>query len=301
MLSHSVKTALLLVVLSALFLLIGYAIGGEAGIYGAFLMSIVMNVGAYWFSDKIVLAVHRAQEINESNRVYHIVKELSRKANLPMPKVYSVPEWTPNAFATGRNPEHSAVAVTQGLLKILTEDELRAVLAHELSHIKNRDTLVSTVAATIASAVMYLAHMAQWIGFMGSARDDEKGRGLNPLALILTIVLAPIATMLIQFAVSRTREFMADESGAGLCQKPMDLASALEKISNPARLKQFQNQDILPDMQPAFSHLYIVNHFSTESALSWFSTHPPVEERVKRLKDLQSSPPPAATDLRKGD
>lgn len=282
---NQIKTVLLLSALSALFLAIGYSLGGQSGMMSALIISMVMNVGAYWFSDKLVLSMHRAQPIGSghSSGVYEMVQELSRKAGLPMPKVYVVPELAPNAFATGRNPEHSAVAVTEGILRILSPRELRGVLAHEISHIGNRDILVSTIVACLASAIMYLAHMLQWIGLAGHHRSDNRGSGIHPLAMIMTIVLAPLAATLVQAAISRTREFMADETGAHVGEDPEALASALQKISDPRLIKQFQREDMMPDMQPAFSHLYIVNHFSGENVLNWFSTHPPVQERVKRL------------------
>ena len=203
-----------------------------------------------------------------------------------MPKVYLVPENVPNAFATGRNPQNAAVAVTEGILRFLDKRELRGVLAHEISHIGNRDILVSTIVASIASAIMYLAHMLQWIGLMGHRRDEEGRGGIHPLAMLFTIILAPLVATLVQAAITRTREFMADESGAHVSEDPEALASALQKISDPKLIKQFQKDEMMPDMQPAFSHLYIVNHFSGESVLSWFSTHPPVKERVKRLLSM---------------
>lgn len=281
---NQIKTVLLLSALSALFLAIGYSLGGHSGMIGALMMSVLMNAGAYWFSDKLVLSMHRAQPIvpGHPSGVYEMVEELSQKAGLPMPKVYVVPELAPNAFATGRNPQHSAVAVTEGILRILDPRELRGVLAHEISHIGNRDILVSTIVACFASAIMYLAHMLQWAGLAGNHRNDNRG-GIHPLAMIVTIVLAPLAATLVQAAISRTREFMADETGAHVGEDPEALASALQKISDPRLLKQFQKDEMMPDMQPAFSHLYIVNHFSGENVLNWFSTHPPVKERVKRL------------------
>jgi heat shock protein HtpX len=286
---NQIKTVLLLTTLSALFLLIGYSIGGRSGVMGALVMSVVMNFGAYWFSDKLVLAMHRAQPIGPGHpsRVYEIVQELCLHADLPMPKVYVVPESVPNAFATGRNPENAAVAVTEGILSMLSEKELRGVLAHELAHISNRDILVSTIVASIASAIMYLAHMLQWIGLSGGHRDGESRSGVHPLAMLFTIILAPLTATLVQAAISRTREFMADESGALVSHDPESLASALQKISDPKLIRQFQRGEMMPDMQPAFSHLYIVNHFSGRSVLNWFSTHPPVKERVKRLLALK--------------
>ncbi len=286
---NTLKTVFLLGLLSALFLGIGYSIGGQSGMYFAFMMSLLMNFGAYWFSDKIVLAMHKAKPIKpgDSSGVYEIVEELCKLAKLPTPKVYLIPERTPNAFATGRSPSHAAVAVTDGILRILNKRELRGVLAHEISHIQNRDILVSTIVAAFASAIMYLAHMLQWAGMMGHGRGGrEGGRGINPIVMLVTIILAPLVATLIQAAVSRTREYMADESGAGVSQDPEALASALQKISNPALIKGFQKDEMLPDMQPAFAHLYIVNHFSGKSVFNWFSTHPPVTERVKRLLSM---------------
>lgn len=290
--SNQIKTVLLLIALSAFFLSIGYMLGGRPGMHYALIMSLFMNFGAYWFSDKLVLAMHRAQPLGpgHASGVYEIIEELCHKADLPMPKVYVIPEHAPNAFATGRNPQNAAVAVTEGILRILNRRELRGVLAHELSHIGNRDILISTIVASIASAIMYLAHMLQWIGFMGGHhRDGENRGGVHPLAMIFTIVLAPIVATLVQAAISRTREFMADESGAHVSEDPEALASALQKISDPHLMRQFQKGDAMPDMQPAFSHLYIVNHFAGESVLSWFSTHPPVKERVKRLLAMKGN------------
>ena len=232
--SNQIKTVLLLAALSAFFLGIGYMLGGRPGMSYAFIMSLVMNFGAYWFSDKLVLAMHRAQPLGpgQASGVYEIVQELCQKADLPMPKVYVIPEQAPNAFATGRNPQNAAVAVTEGILRILNPRELRGVLAHEISHIGHRDILVSTIVASIASSIMYLAHMLQWIGLMGDHKGDENRGGIHPLAMIFTIVLAPIVATLVQAAISRTREFMADESGAHVSEDPEALASALQKISD---------------------------------------------------------------------
>lgn len=283
---HLMKTVLLLTVLAGLFMTIGYALGGPGGMLMALFFSLIMNFGAYWYSDKIVLSMHRAQEIgpNHPSGVFGIVQELSREANLPMPKVYLTPQQEPNAFATGRNPQHSAIAVTQGLLAILNERELRGVLAHELGHVKNRDVLVSTIVASIASAIMYLAHMLQWVGLFGGFRSDEEG-GLNPFALIGTILFAPLAAALIQMGVSRTREYLADETGAELSRDPQALASALMKISQP---RGYQGYGRHEQSQPALSHLYIVNHLSKKSVMSWFSTHPPVEKRVEKLMSYRT-------------
>ncbi len=283
---YQVKTVFLLVLLSAIFLGLGYAIGGRQGVMMAFVMSMVMNVGAYWFSDKMVLAAHQAKEIPKDHAVYGVVEDLCQRAQIPMPKVYWIPQMAPNAFATGRDPQHAAVAVTEGLLRLLEPRELRGVLAHELGHVKNRDILISTVVATLASAIMYIAHMLQWGMMARGHRDDERG-GVNPIVMLAVVILAPIATSLVQFAVSRSREYLADETGADIAGDPEGLAAALEKISNPQMMKTFQQQTLNPDMQPALSHLYIVNHFSTKSALSLFSTHPPAEERIKRLRGMR--------------
>lgn len=288
-LKYQIKTVLLLAGMSAVLLLIGNAVGGAAGMMLAFGLSMVMNIGSYWFSDKIVLSMHGAKELGPDHPVTQTVRELADRAGLPMPKVYGVADRAPNAFATGRDPRNAAVAVTDGLLRTLDAREVRAVLAHELGHVHNRDILISTVAATLASAVMYVAHLAQFAGLWGGGhRDGESRGGIHPLVLLLTVMLAPIATMLVQMAVSRSREYLADETGARIAGDPEGLALALEKISDPARLRRFQEEEAMPDMQPAFSHLYIVNHFSSGSVLSWFSTHPPVAERVARLRALRS-------------
>lgn len=288
---NSLKTVLLLTAISGLFLFIGHMLGGQAGMTAALVLSLVMNAGAYWFSDKIVLSMHRAVPVGpgHSSGVYETAAELCSRAALPMPKVYLLPEAAPNAFATGRDPEHSAVAVTEGLLQILDERELRGVLAHELAHIQNRDILVSTIVATLASAILYLAHMMQWFGMLGGHHRSSEGRGgIHPLALLFTILVAPLAATLVQAAVSRTREYMADESGALISQDPEALASALHKISSP-EVSQFarEHSQVSADMQPAFSHLYIVNHFSGESVMNLFSTHPPARERIKKLLSMK--------------
>jgi heat shock protein HtpX len=251
----------------------------------AFIMSVAMNVGSYWFCDKLVLAAHQAKELPQDHPVYRMVESLSQEDGLPMPKVYWVPQLAPNAFATGRDPQHAVVVVTEGILRILSERELKGVLAHELSHVKNRDILVSSIAATLASSIMYLAHMLQWAGM--ARRSDSRQQGMNPLVMIVVVMLAPVAASLIRFAISRSRESLADHSGAHLTRDPEGLASALEKISNPQLIKQFQEETLNPDMQPAMSHLYIVNHFSAESALALFSTHPPVQERIRALRAMK--------------
>jgi heat shock protein HtpX len=281
--SNVFKTGILLAVLTAMLVLIGGAIGGQQGMVIAFVMALVMNFVSYWFSDKIVLAAYGAQPIDEASapRLYAIVHRLATRAGVPMPRVYLIPSETPNAFATGRNPEHAVVAVTEGIMRILDEDELEGVLAHELSHVKNRDVLISTIAATLAGAITYLAHMAQWAAmFGGRGRDDEEG-GTNPLAAILLSILAPIAAMLVQMAVSRAREFQADATGARVSGKPWGLAKALEKL-------QMANQAMpMADATPATAHLFIVNPLSGQTLMRLFSTHPPLEERIARLRAMK--------------
>jgi heat shock protein HtpX len=279
--SNVLKTGILLGVLTALFVLGGRAIAGEQGMIIGFVMAAVMNVFSYWFSDKIVLAMYQAQPVEESQApgLYAIVRRLATKAQIPLPRIYIIPTDTPNAFATGRNPHHAAVAVTEGIMRILDEDELEGVLAHELSHVTNRDVLISTIAATLAGAITYLAHMAQWAAFFGGrSRDDEEGG--NPFVMLLFAVLAPIAALLVQMAVSRSREFQADASGARLAGRSYGLAKALEKIEVASRVEP------LP-ANPATAHLFIVNPLSAQSIMRLFSTHPPTEERIARLRAMR--------------
>jgi heat shock protein HtpX len=263
--------------------LIGGAVGGRQGMLVAFIVAVVMNFVSYWFSDKMVLAAYGAQPIEEASapRLYAIVHRLATRAGIPMPRVYMIPSETPNAFATGRNPEHAVVAVTEGIMRILDEDELEGVLAHELSHVKNRDVLISTIAATLAGAITYLAHMAQWAAmFGGRGRDDEDG-GSNPIAMILLAILAPIAALLVQMAVSRSREFQADATGAKVAGKSWGLMKALEKL-------QMANQAMpMANATPATAHLFIVNPLSGETLMRLFSTHPPLEERIARLRAMR--------------
>jgi heat shock protein HtpX len=277
------KTGLLLAVLTVMLVLIGGAIGGRQGMLVAFFVAVAMNFISYWFSDKMVLAAYGAQPIEEAAapRLYAIVHRLATRAGIPMPRVYLIPSETPNAFATGRNPEHAVVAVTEGIMRILDEEELEGVLAHELSHVKNRDVLISTIAATLAGAITYLAHMAQWAAmFGGRGRDDEEG-GSNPIAMILLAVLAPIAALLVQMAVSRSREFQADATGAKVAGKSWGLMKALEKL-------QMANQQMpMADATPATAHLFIVNPLSGATLMRLFSTHPPLEERIARLRALK--------------
>ena len=281
--SNVFKTGLLLAVLTAMLVLIGGAIGGQQGMVIAFVIALAMNFFSYWFSDKIVLAAYGAKPIDEAEapRLYAIVHRLATRAGIPMPRVYLVPSETPNAFATGRNPQHAVVAVTEGIMRILDEEELEGVLAHELSHVKNRDVLISTIAATLAGAITYLAHMAQWAAmFGGRSRDDEEG-GSNPIAMILLAILAPIAAMLVQMAVSRSREFQADATGAQVAGKPWGLAKALEKL-------QMANEAVpMANATPATAHLFIVNPLSGQTLMRLFSTHPPLEERIARLRAMR--------------
>jgi heat shock protein HtpX len=281
--SNVFKTGLLLAVLTAMLVMIGGAIGGQQGMVIAFVIALAMNFFSYWFSDKIVLAAYGAKPIDEAEapRLYAIVHRLATRAGIPMPRVYLVPSETPNAFATGRNPQHAVVAVTEGIMRILDEEELEGVLAHELSHVKNRDILISTIAATLAGAITYLAHMAQWAAmFGGRSRDDEEG-GSNPIAMILLAILAPIAAMLVQMAVSRSREFQADATGARVAGKPWGLAKALEKL-------QMANEAVpMADATPATAHLFIVNPLSGQTLMRLFSTHPPLEERIARLRAMR--------------
>jgi len=280
--SNVLKTGLLLGVLTALFVLGGRAIAGEQGMIIGFVMAALMNFVSYWFSDKIVLAMYGAQPVDEAQApgLHAIVRRLATRAQIPMPRVYIIPTDTPNAFATGRNPQHAAIAVTEGIRRVLDDDELEGVLAHELSHVTNRDVLISTIAATLAGAITYLAHMAQWAAiFGGRSRDDEEGGG-NPLVMMLFAVLAPIAAMLVQLAVSRSREFQADASGARLAGRSYGLAKALEKIEVASRLEP------LP-ANPATAHLFIVNPLSGQSFARLFSTHPPTEERIARLRAMR--------------
>src|SRR5206468_2759767 len=280
--SNVFKTGFLLAVLTMMLVLLGGAFGGRQGMLIAFVIALLMNFFSYWFSDKMVLAAYGAQPIEEAAapRLYAIVHRLATRAGIPMPRVYLIPSETPNAFATGRNPEHAAVAVTEGIMRILDEEELEGVLAHELSHVKNHDVLISTIAATLAGAITYLAHMAQYAAMFGGRRDDEEG-GSNPIAAILLAILAPIAALLVQMAVSRAREFQADATGAQVSGKSWGLAKALEKL-------QMANEAApMAQATPATAHLFIVNPLSGQTLMRLFSTHPPLEERIARLRAMR--------------
>ena len=280
---NQVKSAMLLATLTALLLWAGQALGGQGGFVLALMVAGAMNFGAYWWSDKIVLRMYGAQAISaaQAPELWALVRELAQRAELPMPSVYVIPEDAPNAFATGRNPENAAVAVTAGLVRMLERDELAGVIAHELSHVKHRDTLVMTIAAALAGALSFLANMAMWSSlFGGGMGDDDDEGGMSPIAGLLGILVAPIAASLIQMAISRSREFMADERGAALTQNPLALARALGKLETwKARVPMHAGS-------PATAHLFIVNPFSASGLVSLFSTHPSTQERVKRLQAM---------------
>lgn len=272
------KTFILMAALTALFVLIGDLVAGQSGMLTALVLAGIMNFFSYWFSDKIVLMMYGARPVDESEapRLYSIVRRLTQSAGLPMPKVYIVPIEQPNAFATGRDPQHAAVAVTEGIMRILNEEELEGVIAHELAHVKNRDILLATIAATIAGAIMMLSRMALWFG----GRSDDRERNGNALALLIAMIIAPIAALLIQMAISRSREFGADEGGARISGKPLALARALAKLHNAAQAIP------MDDANPATAHMFIVNPFSARGLINLFSTHPPVEERIARLQSM---------------
>lgn len=281
---NALKTGVLLVVLTVLFVAVGDYVGGRGGMIMAFGFAVLMNVGAYWFSDKLVLRMYRAREVSEAEepQLHAIIHRLATAASLPMPKVYVLPTDSPNAFATGRNPEHAAVAVTQGILSMLTPDELEGVLGHEMAHVKHRDILIGTVAATLAGAIMMLARFAQFAAIFGGmgGRDREEGGGM--LGLIALAILAPIGALLVQMAVSRSREYQADAGGARFCGRPESLARALEKISGSSRQASLQ-------ASPATAHMFIMNPLSAKGMMSLFSTHPPVEKRVERLRAMRAA------------
>jgi heat shock protein HtpX len=279
------RTTILLAALTALVVWIGQMVGGPNGAVLALVMAGAMNFFSYWFSDKIVLKMYGAQEIsaNDDPELYGIVRDLTARAGLPMPKVYIIPEETPNAFATGRNPEHAAVAVTQGIRRILDKRELAGVLGHELSHVKHRDILISSIAATLAGAISYLAYMAQWAAiFGGGSRDREEG-GSNIFSLLFMMIVAPMAAMLIQMAVSRSREYMADEGGAKVSGDPLALASALRKLEMGAQNIPLQVSDATAN---STAHMFIVNPLTGAGLAKLFSTHPPMEERIARLEAM---------------
>jgi heat shock protein HtpX len=276
--ANGIKTALLLGLLSAVLLAIGEYFGGANGLVVAFLFAVVMNFVSYWFSDKIVLRMYRAQPVGPEHQLYRIVERLTIRAGLPMPKVYIIPDPSPNAFATGRNPSHAAVAATEGILNVLSETELEGVIAHELAHVKHRDILISSVAATLAAAIMMTARMAHFAALFGGygGRGDDRDRGNNPIALLAMIILAPLAAMLIQMAISRSREFAADAGGAAITGNPYGLADALRKIDAVSKRVPL-------DANPATAHMFIVKPFSGAGLASLFSSHPSTEARIRAL------------------
>ena len=277
---NQIRTTILLAALTALIVLIGKLLGGSQGMVIAFIFAAGMNFFSYWFSDKIVLKMYRAQEITsqEAPEVYDMVQELARRAQLPMPKVYVIPQEAPNAFATGRNPQHAVVAVTQGLLQLMNREEVMGVLAHEMAHVKNRDILIGSIAATMAGAIMILGTMARWFAIFGGASGDDDEGGGGIVGLVVMAILAPIAAMIIQTAISRSREYLADATGASFAGHPEGLARALEKLGQYSkRLPMHAN--------PSTAHMFIVNPLSGRSLMSLFSTHPPLEKRIERLRE----------------
>ncbi len=277
--NNQIKTGVLLGLLTGLILLFGKLIGGEQGLVFAFALAIFMNVGSYWFSHKIVLAMYRAKEVSyeQAPELHRIVGELARRAGIPKPKIYIIPSKQPNAFATGRSPKNSVVAVTEGILELMTPEELMGVLGHEMGHIKNRDILIQTIAATLAGVIMFVSDMIKWAAIFGIGSDDEDS---NPFVAIILAIVAPFAAMLIQLAISRSREYLADETGARLCRNPEYLASALEK------LEAYSQRIPMTIGNPSTAHMFIVNPFKGSSLVNLFSTHPPLEERIKRLRAM---------------
>ncbi|MGC8768947.1 zinc metalloprotease HtpX [Calditerrivibrio sp.] len=282
---NGLKTALLMTLLTILFLFIGKMIGGQNGMVIALIIALGMNFFSYWFSDKIVLSMYGAKEVTEAEapNLYNIVRRVATRAGIPMPKVYIMQNPTPNAFATGRNPDHAAVAVTTGILQLLDSEELEGVIAHEIAHISNRDILIGTIAATFAAAIMFLADMARWAMIFGGSRHDDEDGGspFSAIAAIVAMIIAPLAATLIQMAISRSREYLADETGAKYCGKPLALASALKKIA-------YGNEMMPMDAKPATAHMFIMNPLSGNSILHLFSTHPPIEKRIERLQAMAS-------------
>lgn len=278
---NSVKTVFLMTALACILMALGGIFGGRSGVMIMFIIAMGMNFFSYWFSDTMVLRAYKAEQVGEDHYLYRIVADLAQRADLPMPKVYIIPTDVPNAFATGRNPSHAAVAATAGIMNLLDEDEIRGVLAHEMSHVLHRDILISTIVASFASAIAMIANMAQWAAIFGSGRDND-GEGGNPIALIATALLAPLAASVIQMGISRTREYMADEEGGRMIDDPIALAQALAKIDN------YAHYQVLPGASKATAHMCIINPFSgaRSTLMNLFSTHPPTEDRIARLEDL---------------
>ncbi len=278
---NSIKTVCLMTLLACIMMAIGGAFGGRHGVMIMLIISLGMNFFSYWFSDSIVLKMYHAQEVDENSYLYRIVADLAQRAELPMPKVYVIPTNVPNAFATGRSPSHAAVAATEGIMEMLDEEEIRGVLAHEMSHVLHRDILISTIVACFASVISMIANIAQWAAIFGGGRDED-GESSNPIALIATIIIAPIAAALIQFAISRTREYMADEEGGRMIDDPLALARALAKIDN------YAHYQVMPGATKSTAHMCIINPFAGISGnlMNLFSTHPPTEDRIARLEAL---------------
>ncbi|OGT98488.1 MAG: protease HtpX [Geobacteraceae bacterium GWC2_48_7] len=284
--NNILKTTFFLSLLTILLVFMGGAIGGKGGMIFAFFMAAAMNFGSYWFSDKIVLRMYNAHQVSreEHPAFYGMIERLSIRAKIPMPKVYIIPDNSPNAFATGRNPDHAAVAATEGILRVLTPDELEGVMAHELAHVKNRDILISSIAATFAGAISMIGNMLQWGAMFGAGRseDDEGGGIAGVVGSLAMAIIAPIAAMMIQMAVSRSREYLADSSGAEICGRPLALAGALRKLQTASQAIPMQ------DARPATAHMFIVNPLTGARMMSLFSTHPPMEERIARLESLST-------------
>jgi len=276
------KTAILMTIMMVLFLFVGEMIGGNNGMMIAFMFSLIMNLGSYWFSDKIVLSIYGAHEVKreEFPNLYDIVENLSQRADLPMPRVYVMDNPSPNAFATGRNPNHSAVAVTTGILNLLNKDELEGVISHELTHVKNRDILIGTIAATLVGTITFIARMAGWAAMFGGSGRNDRDRGSNIFSEIALMILAPIAALIIQMAISRSREYMADAGGAQISGKPLALASALNKLEVGKEIAPMTNAGT------ASAHMFIINPLSGKSFMKLFSTHPPINERIARLQEI---------------
>jgi heat shock protein HtpX len=278
---NTLKTGVLLVLLAAILMVIGGALGGRSGLMIALMFALAMNFVSYWFADKIVLTMYGAQAVSEADApgLYRTIRHLAQRANLPMPRLYVIDAPTPNAFATGRNPRHAAVAVTEGALRLLDQRELEGVLAHELAHVKNRDTLTMTVTATIASAIMFLANMAQWSAMFGGFSRDEEDQGGGIIGLLVAAIVAPLAATLVQMAISRSREYAADDTGAQIAGSPYGLADALEKLAYAA-------ERVPAHVAPATAHLFIVNPLRGQRFVTLFSTHPPIAERIQRLRRM---------------
>lgn len=283
---NHIRTVLFLTLLTVLLVFIGNVLGGQGGMLIGLALAAVMNFGSYWFSDKIVLGMYGARELtpNDAPELFRITEDLTRRGGIPMPRLYLIQGDQPNAFATGRNPEHAAVAVTEGILRLLPREELRGVIAHELAHIKHRDILIGSIAATIAGAISMIANMAQWALIFGGGRHHSDEEGGNPLAGLVMLIVAPLAAMLIQMAISRSREFLADEGGATMAGDPIALANALRRLHKGA-------QEIAMDAKPATAHMFIVNPLTGGGLMNLFSTHPPMEERIARLEAMAYGQP----------